>query len=214
MAEQGPLPETLLFDVGGVLVELGPHPLPAEYQIPIDACIESKVADKFERGKIDREAFARGIISEFGIDADAGALLEHFRLWPTAPFPGVLDLLACLRNCFSIAILSNTNELHWRRFEEEFGLLACCDRAFGSHLIGLMKPEAEIFSHVCEALDAAPEKILFFDDNEANVAAARAGGMQAELVRGFEGIIDALVARGIVDTAGEVLVPEQVRWNR
>ena len=144
----------------------------------------------------------------FSLDADANALLEHFRLWPTAPFPGVLDLLNRLRPHFGVAILSNTNELHWQRFDREFGLLDCCDRAFASHLIGLMKPEAGIFSHVSEALATAPGKILFLDDNAANIAAARAGGMQAERVRGPDGVIQALATRGIVDASGEVLAAD------
>ena len=203
MPERAPLPQILLFDIGGVLVELGPHPLPAEHRIPIEGYAGSRIAERFETGRIDGPAFARGLIEEFGLDADADALLEHFRLWPRAPFAGVLDLLRGLRGRFGVAILSNTNELHWRRFDEEFGLLACCDRAFASHHIGLMKPEAEIFAHVSEALGTAPGNILFLDDNAANVTAARAGGMRAEQVQGYEGILAALAAHGIADASGK-----------
>jgi HAD superfamily hydrolase (TIGR01509 family) len=207
MPERESLPEILLFDIGGVLVELGPHPLPAEHRIPIEGYIHSRTADRFEKGQIDTAAFARGIIEEFGLRADPDQLLEHFRVWPSAPFDGVLRLLDELRSCFGIAILSNTNELHWQRFDEEFGLLERCDRAFASHQIGLMKPDAEIFAYVCEALGTAPGNILFLDDNAVNVSAARAGGMLAEKVQGYDGILSALAAYGIAAGSGKVLAP-------
>ena len=192
--------EIILFDVGGVLVELGPSPLPPGFEAPFARYSESNAAIAFEKGLIGAQDFARGIIREFDIEADAAVVIEHFRRWPTGTYPGAVDLLKRLRRRYGIAILSNTNELHWQRFSEDFGLLDCCDRIFVSHLLGMVKPEAEIFDYVIGALDTAPQEILFLDDNHANVSAAQAAGMQAELVHGFENALGVLSARGIVDS--------------
>lgn len=199
MPEHGAVPDTILFDIGGVLVELGPSPLPPDLGIPLTRYFESAAATDFEKGWIGVDEYARGIVAEFGIDADAAALVDHFRLWPAGPYPGALDLLIRLRRRYGIAILSNTNELHWQRIGAEFGLLECCDHAFASHLLGMMKPDPRIFEYVIDALDSAPDCILFLDDNPENVTSARALGMQAELVRGFGDAVSALAARGIVD---------------
>ena len=204
-------PEVILFDVGGVLVELGPHPLPPELGIPPASYSGSRATIDFEKGLIGAEEFVQSIVDEFGLGVDIGPLIEHFRLWPTAPFPGVHDLMSGLRRRYRVAILSNTNELHWPRFDTEFGLLERCDRAFASHLLGMLKPEAAIFTHVIDALGSAPRDILFLDDNPANVDGARARGMQAELVHGFDGAARALAARGIVDDSGRIVDPAPKR---
>ena len=200
MTERATSPEVILFDVGGVLVELGPNPLPSDFDIPLIRYFESGATADFEKGLIGADEFAQAIIDEFRVDVDAAALVEHFRLWPVAPFPGAIEMLSRLRQDRRIAILSNTNELHWPRFEAEFGLFEHCDQAFGSHLLGMLKPDAEIFDHVIGALDTDPRSILFLDDNPANVAAAVAAGMQAELVRGFDAAARVLGERGIAGT--------------
>ena len=206
-------PEVILFDVGGVLVELGPHPLPPELDIPLASYSASRATISFEKGRIGAEEFGRSIVDELGLDVDSSLLVEHFRLWPTAPFPGVHDLLSGLRRQYKVAILSNTNELHWPRFDTEFGLLGRCDRIFASHLLGMLKPEAAIFAHVIDALETEPRNILFLDDNPANVDGARAGGMQAELVSGVAGAVRALAARGIVDASGRIVGPAPKSQN-
>ncbi|MFI7703846.1 HAD family hydrolase [Nonomuraea sp. NPDC049480] len=47
--------------------------------------------------------------------------------------------------------------------------------------IGVAKPERRAYEICAEAVGAAPGDILFFDDNEANVVAAREAGMAAEV---------------------------------
>ena len=66
-----------------------------------------------------------------------------------------------------------------------FGLLDAFDHHFLSFRIGMMKPDREIFDHVIEQLDHAPERILYFDDNHLNVESARAAGLRAERVKGM-----------------------------
>ena len=56
------------------------------------------------------------------------------------------------------------------------------DDHFPSHKTGMLKPDLECFDNVVRELDIAPDRILFLDDNEVNVLAAREAGLKAEQV--------------------------------
>ena len=60
------------------------------------------------------------------------------------------------------------------KFEQHF------DHHFASHLIDRIKPDHDAFEHVASTLGIEPGAILFVDDNQINVDAARAFGMQAQ----------------------------------
>ncbi|WP_171075255.1 HAD family hydrolase [Nonomuraea basaltis] len=47
--------------------------------------------------------------------------------------------------------------------------------------IGVAKPERRAYEICAESMGVAPRDVLFFDDNEVNVVAAREAGMAAEL---------------------------------
>ncbi|NUW45681.1 HAD family hydrolase [Nonomuraea rhodomycinica] len=47
--------------------------------------------------------------------------------------------------------------------------------------IGVAKPDRRAYEICAERMGVAPSDVLFFDDNEANVVAAREAGMSAEL---------------------------------
>ncbi|WP_219471517.1 HAD-IA family hydrolase, partial [Nonomuraea rhizosphaerae] len=47
--------------------------------------------------------------------------------------------------------------------------------------IGVAKPDPRAYEICARRLGVPPGKVLFFDDNEANVVAAREAGMKAEL---------------------------------
>lgn len=51
-------------------------------------------------------------------------------------------------------------------------------RAYYSHLMKKRKPDAEIFEQVLEENGLLPDESLFLDDNEANIAGAKALGIQ------------------------------------
>ena len=71
------------------------------------------------------------------------------------------------------------------------------DVHFASHIMGLVKPDKAAFKHVVATLDVDPARILFFDDNQLNVDAARQTGMQAERVVGFDELEQCMREKGI-----------------
>jgi putative hydrolase of the HAD superfamily len=194
-------PSVLLFDLGGVLVENATFqelasllPPPVDTGRLQDRWLDSAAVQRFERGLISEDEFSAGFVSEWGLEIDPARFLAAFATWPRGPYPGALALLERLRGRFSIALLSNCNSIHWRRLAD---VINHADRAFSSHQLGLVKPDAAIFERVVQDLDCAPEAICFFDDSLRNVNAARAAGLQAHHTVGFEALRDTIEALGL-----------------
>jgi len=197
--------QVILFDVGGVLVELSGvetllrwlgSAMTEEQLWPL--WLRSPSVRAFETGRIQPLQFACGILQELKLDIEPGRFIESFTAWPTRPFPGMRQMLAGIPARYQRALLSNSNTLHWPRVLDEMDLRSSFEHRFASHLIGKIKPDTECFEHVIEALDCDPEQILFLDDNILNVEAARSVGMRAERAQGVDGARRRLHEAGIL----------------
>jgi putative hydrolase of the HAD superfamily len=196
----------LLFDVGGVLVELGGVEVILAWlgnRITAEELwrrwLQSESVRGFETGQIDAKQFATGVIAEFGLAVEPQQFLESFIGWPTGLYPGTLEVLARIPRRYQRALLSNSNPLHWPRVLDEMRLGAAFDSHFVSHLTGRIKPDPEAFVHVLQSLGCHPAQVLFFDDNLLNIEAARTLGMHAVQVRGLLEAQQALIEMGILD---------------
>jgi len=192
----------ILFDLGGVLVEvdsvaalqqvLGQHLSPEEVlQRWLTA---STWVSTFESGQCTPEAFAAGIVTEWGLAVTAEAFLDNFRQWPKRLFPGVQDMLALLAQRCTLACLSNTNSIHWPHIRDTLGLHGLLHHYYLSHEIGHLKPTRAAFEYVLADLRCPPSRVLFLDDNQLNVEAAQAVGIQAYRTVGIVEVQTALQA--------------------
>ena len=84
-----------------------------------------------------------------------------------------------LRPAYRTAILSNSFVGAREREQARYGFADMCERIIYSHEVGLQKPDPQIYQLTCDQLDLPPSAILFVDDSEVNVAAARAFGITA-----------------------------------
>lgn len=85
------------------------------------------------------------------------------------------------------ALLSNTNQAHWRRgFPErgaaDYPTAGKLRHPHASHLLGLAKPQEEIYRAFEDAVGVRGDRVLFFDDLEENLVTARGLGWQTVLV--------------------------------
>jgi HAD superfamily hydrolase (TIGR01509 family) len=197
--------EVILFDLGGVLIELAGVEQMIEWSPGIATheelwrrWLRSTAVRRFETGAIGREEFAAAVIDEFGCPVGVDEFLAAFTWWPRSVYPGAFDLLGAMRERYRIASVSNTNEIHWDRFSNAWRLDAAFHHNFPSYLVGKLKPDAEYFEHVLEALDAPAERVLFIDDNAINVDAATRLGMVTRKVVGVSGARDAFVELGLL----------------
>ena len=200
--------DAVLFDLGGVLVELAGVEKMLEWSREVDTTDElwrrwlhSDAVRRFETGRIGREAFARDIVGEFGIPVPPDEFLAAFTWWPRAVLPGAFDLVAAVRRRCRVASVSNTNEIHWDRFSNAWALHDAFDHNFPSHLVGKLKPDADYFAHVVEAIGVPAGRVLFIDDNAINVEGAARVGLHAQRVVGVEGARAAFAAIGLLPPA-------------
>jgi putative hydrolase of the HAD superfamily len=197
--------EVILFDLGGVLIELAGVEKMLEWSpglLTTDELwrrwLHSSAVRRFETGGIGRDEFAVEIIREFGVPVSPDEFLHAFTWWPRALFPGAVELLTQMKPHYRLASVSNTNEIHWQRFTGDWLLDASFHHNFPSHQVRKLKPDTEYFAHVLEAMDAAPAQVLFIDDNAINVDAAARMGMVARRVAGVDGARRAFAELGLL----------------
>ena len=196
--------DAILFDLGGVMIELAGVERMLEWSPGLGTTEElwrrwlaSPAVRDYETGRTDRDAFAEAVVGEFGLPVDAETFLGEFAWWPRSLHPDARALLAALAPRYRLASLSNTNELHWHRFARDWDLPAMFHHNFPSFMVGKLKPDAEYFEHVLDALGVAADRALFVDDNRINVDAARAVGLHARQVPRFEALAPTLAELGI-----------------
>jgi putative hydrolase of the HAD superfamily len=195
----------VLFDLGGVLVELSgvpallgwmDHRLSAEDLFAM--WLASPAVRSFERGQASPEVFAEQLIMEIGLPVGEQQFLTEFAGWLKRLFPGALELVRRVPPPYVRATLCNTNMLHWPRLMDEMMLADAFDHHFASHLIGKIKPDEDAFQHVIDTLDCGPSAILFLDDNRLNVEAAQRLEIRAIQVKGVQEAERALVEAGVL----------------
>ena len=200
----------ILFDVGGVLVEVSgiaailewlEHRVTAEDVWRF--WFGSPAVRAFETGRMGAAQFASELLGELDLHVTPEQFLAAFVSWPARLYPGVMELLSRIPSGYTRALLSNSNALHWPRVMDDLGLGAAFEHRFASHLTGRIKPDTDAFQHALEILRCSPEEVFFLDDSEVNVAAAHRLGMRAARVRGAIEAERALVREGLIAASGE-----------
>ena len=142
-----------------------------------------KHREEYDRGLLTGAEYWHSVAGEFGQtlepEALVGLMSADTKLWTQPNEPMIAWAAALQRAGVKTGILSNLGDAM------EAGITAVCawlgdftHRTF-SHRLRLTKPAEAIYRHAAEGLGEAAKDILFIDDREENVAAARAAGMQA-----------------------------------
>ena len=90
---------------------------------------------------------------------------------------------ASLRPRYQTAILSNSFAGARGKEQERYQFAEMCDLIIYSHEEGIAKPERRIFELTCERLGVQPAEMIFLDDVERTISAAREFGIPAILFR-------------------------------
>ena len=197
--------ELVLFDLGGVLIELG-GVAPMRELAGIDTDDElwrrwltCRWVRSFERGECSADEFATGVIADWDLAVEAEAFLDVFRSWPIGPLAGADALVRRVRDAVPVGCLSNTNVLHWDDHFTQWPIFEAFDFRFLSFELGIVKPDRELFDRVAELLPTSADRVLFLDDNAINVEGAEAAGFRARHVKGVGAARSALIETGVLD---------------
>lgn len=182
----------LLLDLGGVLADLGDPVAAMGLGMTPEAFWQtwasSEAVRAFERGKLQARDFYPRVAAELGLQ-DGGSFERRFQAWQPRPFEGVESFVERAVERFELALLSNTNEVHWRQVTGSTPVFSTFARLFLSHETGRFKPEADAFRQVIDCFGVAPAEVVFYDDNVRNVEAARALGIEAYRVSGLDELV-------------------------
>ena len=196
--------QIVCFDVGGVLVR--------SHRSWPDVCravgLEARgnwagesqllayqtLMDLFGTGQISEQEWSERLSIAFAGTYTPAELVRIHHGWTRGEYPGIGALVDELHaGGVETACLSNTTHSHWVRLLHEedgrplpgapaFPGVRRLRQHFASHLLGLTKPDPAIYHAFEAATGRAGTEILFFDDLEPNVTAARALGWKAELI--------------------------------
>jgi glucose-1-phosphatase len=195
----------LIFDLGNVIIDIDYHQslnlikslLPNSFDLKVDSFYSTDFHKAYEKGEIDSPTFRNEVRNYFNQNWDDQKVDE---LWNSllGEIPKErLDLVSTLKQSYQVGVLSNTNEIHidavYKMLERDFGMNRfepLFDRVFYSHEMGLAKPSQEIYHKMLEELGTSADRVVFFDDLEANVRGAASVGIQAVHVTGPNVIFD------------------------
>ncbi|WP_413284770.1 HAD family hydrolase [Vibrio sp. MA40-2] len=189
--------EVILFDLGRVVVDLGPSPIPERWlskhnSAQVEQWLSSHVGRQFEKGQITALEFVTQLKHQFMLSQSTDEIMDAFVQWPIGIYPNLINVLTDLRVNYHLAVLSNTNELHFPRLIDEFAIAEYFDTIFVSHHMHKAKPDTEVFKHALQVLAVRADKILFLDDNQQNIQAAKSLGITSVQVCGEVEVLQAL----------------------
>ena len=189
--------KALLIDGDGVVIK--PHKyfserlreegknLPEEIVLPFFKNEYSKVAV----GKADLRTEVSKYLKDWQWE---GTVDELLRFW----FEGeneldmeVLQLIKVLREKgFKCYLCSDHSRYRADDLIKNIGLGKYFDGAYFSGYVGYTKGESEFFKFVLDDLNLNSDEVIFFDDDDKNVEAARSLGIKAEVYEGAEQLED------------------------
>ncbi len=181
----------VVFDIGGVLEITPPTGWVEKWEAHLHLQpgeLDERLMDVWRDGSL-------GIIAEEDVKKRIGEIMgleqecvEALMVDLWEEYLGTLnveltDYFASLRPHYRTALLSNSFAGARSKEQERYQFANICDLLIYSHEEGVAKPKRRIFELACERLGVQPEEMIFLDDVEVNVAAAREFGIQAILFR-------------------------------
>jgi putative hydrolase of the HAD superfamily len=183
--------KNIIFDLGNVLIPLEQeaardafNELLAENQKKADILSFKNLSAfiDYEIGKISSEQFLESIRKFFRLNVLNSEIVNA---WNTIIGDFPVENVAMLKKLgqhYRLFVLSNTNEIHANKYEKEVPgtehLGDLFEKLYYSHIMGLRKPQREIYEQVLSENRLNPSETLFADDLAENIASAGELGIQ------------------------------------
>ena len=200
--------KNIIFDLGGVLLDI-------DYQKSITAFKKlgiknfaemfsqfkaDELFEKLETGMLSEIDFygaikkrSKAVITDIEIENAWNAMILNFRTES-------LQLLEKLSAEYKLYLLSNTNSIHFKYFQQIFTnetgkpfLDVYFSKTWYSHKVGLRKPGTAIYEFVLQDENLTAAETLFIDDSINNIEAAAAVGIMVRLLKADERIENILL---------------------
>jgi glucose-1-phosphatase len=190
--------KNIIIDMGGVIIDI-------DYQLTVDAFVKLGISDfdtvftqvkqlgfidDFEKGMLSNAEFRNRIrtfcsfsLTDAEIDAAWNALILNLN-------PARVELVRKLSAHYKLYLLSNNNAIHYQKLKSKIEAQISFDtfsslfiKNYYSHLIGMRKPDAEVFGMVLAENNLLPSETLFIDDSIQHIKGAEALGIKTLFIQ-------------------------------
>ncbi len=197
------LHQTLIFDLGGVLIRHDNDLLydrlaaccadPAAARPRMPACLEDEAIGT---GRVSVEALHARLAAEHGF---AGGYSHFLDLWSShfSAEPGMAQLVCALARRHRTVLFSNTNAAHVAHIKANYQVFDHVHAAYLSYELGLVKPQPASFLKVLQFEGRRAEECVFIDDRAENTAAASALGIKTVTFAGRDDLLARLDRYGV-----------------
>lgn len=185
--------KNIIFDLGGVLININ-YSLTSlafeglgvtNFDTLFSKASQTQLFDLYEKGLISSgefrkqmKAFLPDSVNNTMIDAAWNAMLLDF---PKER----LDFLQQTKQTHRTFLLSNTNDIHIRKINEQLmqqygiqNLNGFFEKVYLSYEVNKRKPDVEIFEQVLSENNLNPSETLFIDDSPQHIEGAKKLGIQ------------------------------------
>jgi len=184
--------KNIIFDFGGVICnidirlsekkfrELGFKGFNPSYPLQEN----EDIFRKLEGGKIRIPEFCSALKRHLDPGVTDHQIIEAWNAMILSIPEKRVRLLEKLRQEYRIFILSNSNEIHYKKYLDDFCRIyhynsfdELFEKAWFSFIIHLQKPSKEIFDFILSDGHLSPKETLFVDDSVQNIETARNAGL-------------------------------------
>jgi HAD superfamily hydrolase (TIGR01509 family) len=128
----------------------------------------------------DFGAAMREVLRQFEISAQPEEVIDP-QFWIEVKQP-MLDAVRAVRDLgLHCGLATNQQNLRGGYMRNSFGFETIFDEQFYSYELGFAKPDIGYFRAIMDRIGVAPDRVLFIDDHEGNVAGACEIGIHGEL---------------------------------
>lgn len=179
--------KAVIFDWGGVLEALPDAAAFAEWEThlglapaSLQTILWGPVWEQVEQGAATVADYEAEVCRQCGFTTRTQLEAFYSAFYPQHLHDEMLAALHALRSRYQVALLTNAFQGQDRHIERLTGRhpTQLVDHYVNSSDVGMRKPALAIFHLTLERLGVQPAEAVFIDDNPANIAAARAAGLE------------------------------------
>ena len=186
--------EAIIFDLGGVIINLNYQKTEQEFRRLFGNDFselyskksQTEIFNKLETGHISEKQFVEAMQKSSSQTVSHQDIIAAWNAMLLDIPKERIELLEKIGKQKRIFLLSNTNEIHKIAFDKIVvenhqmkGLEPLFEKAYFSHLVGMRKPNREIFDFVIKENNLNPQKTLFIDDSPQHIEGALLTGLNA-----------------------------------
>lgn len=179
--------KALLFDLGGVIVNLDYHKTINAFEalgvtnaeILYNQFSQTEIFDDFETGCLSGKEFINLMKHQISTHSSESEIKKAWNAMILGFEEAKLEQIKRYSEKIPCYLLSNTNEIHLAYIQSLLGkmpfknLELLFNKCYYSHIIGKRKPHKETFEWVLNDMGYTPEDVLFIEDSPQHIEGAK-----------------------------------------